>query len=464
MEKSGDATDFTVECVATQGISVQPGDELEVSAWVRAEGFQGFVSLRAEWLARAQGEAVLARETGPLREGKSSWERIEHRFAVPQGATAFRLGLAAIGREGRVLWDGARVVSRKGGEPRPLLPVGSFRVRMVSSGTFALFDARGAVAREVGLSLISLRDGESFQDAGRGGETLVLNGRIVNPADLGETEFLQEIAAQEDAVRLRYSLSAGNLASLDRVVCRMALPRGTEVRGIPGGAEGITVQLRWSLGSSEFILDHDRPVRVRVREATGATVLEQEFPDAEGDRREFGCLIRLASGGDSMDPREAARRAIERGNPGEALRTLRRAIGATRDPREAEEIRNQVEKLERDQANEWDAARSAAFQARMSLGAPDVEGARGEVSRFQRRWSGGDFDDAASSLQDLLARLLQEAAGEEREDRAGALVEQARGYAAMEWAAVAEMIEQTVRRRFGETRAAERIPEPDEGE
>ena len=105
IEKSGEPSDLVVDCINAETVDHEGIDFVEVTAWVRAEGFIGWTAFRFD-------SPYLGMHSEPFEVGPE-WKRMKARYEVGDIPGSSRVGVTAIGRQGRIYVDDVRVVTGK---------------------------------------------------------------------------------------------------------------------------------------------------------------------------------------------------------------------------------------------------------------------------------------------------------------------------------------------------------------
>lgn len=431
LEKKSAGGDLVAECEFDEDFALGKNVSLEASAYARFEGFNGWAALKIEWLRSARG-AVVAEQFSPLVGRASDWTPVQGTFAPPAGAGAFRVVLAAVGRNGRVLFDDVSVRPRAGGAGEEHA-LGPHRLAATREGVLRLEVARRFVAN-IQIRLENDKEGILGQALAREAlppekpDRLVWKGKLLNPVDFRDVDFEQHVHHAGGETAIVYSFSPGALKQIDRVTLVCTLPRVERVQGLPEKAEQTTTRVSFDTDEAEVVLEYLDPGRVRTERVRGGLRVLQSFPvDPQASEARFGVRIREAGRGTGkLDPLEEARRKRLEKRFGEALEILRVQAGKIKEAAKREPVEADIRQLQEIERREWEDVKARAFQAWYTRRPDLVTAALDAVELYQQRWPGAEYAAKAAPLREE-TRKLQGADAEA--DRPRLVLERARKFA-----------------------------------
>jgi hypothetical protein len=408
---------------------------------------------------RSRKGPVLAEETSEPVLRCSDWTALSAQFVPPAGASAFRVGVTAVGRGGRILVDDISVRAGPGSGPEKEHRIGTFVVRPTRQGLLQI-GLRGQHALlNVGCRLETEKDGALGQSVAQAVSVtaqenlLVFTGKLASPADGREIEFEQQVAFEDGGATVVYRFQGEALAQVERLGIAATLPKGAA----PPDADTLAqprsrVTIRCDEG--EVALEYLDPARLAPRHSEGRLILVQTWPvEMREGEAVVGIRVRDASGGSGpADPVQAAAAARKAGRLGEALSILRGYLGRVKEQAIRDRVEAEVKALEESERRDWTDLQATVFQATLVRRPEALARASQALELYGRQWSGEPYDTKAEPLRAELAAVP--AGAQEEGARALQLLERARVLEKSGKPLQAEALARTVVARYPSTEAA----------
>jgi hypothetical protein len=467
LDKSGGPADLLVECGFADDIPLVKGSSVVVRGFSRFDGFGGTVSFKIDWLRATGGPGVGEEFSPPLSKG-SSWTEMQHTFEPPAGASAFRVGLAALGHAGRVYFDDVVVRTVAGAGPGREHPLGPHRVAATKEGglQIGLKSPRSILALHALLE--SDKEGGLPQSVAREvaltveGESLTFKGRMFSPAGLRDVEFVEQVSHKEGETAVVYSFKGADLRQLDRVSVPFSVQRTDLVHGIPEAADQSTGRIAFAYGDQDLVVEFRPLARVRRESARGWLRVSPSFAvDPTGGDATIELRIREAPpGSQSGDPLKVAQRLRAERKYGEALKLLKDSMPKLREPVRRDEADSGIRTLEDLEKREWNDVQARVFQAWLTRRADQVGRAFQAIELYQRQWTGvAEFVGKGDDLADKFRKEVSDGAGDAEVERPRRVLERAKQYADGGRRALAQKMLQSLVARYPKSDAAPQAQE-----
>lgn len=459
LDKSSAPGDHTVALLYDEVFALGGATQVEGSLQAKLDGFSGRVGLRVDWLRSVKGPVLAEEVSDPLARG-GEWSALSASFAAPEGATAFRFGVSAAGRGGRILIDDVKLRKGAGGTPEKPLKLGPHVARATRQGVLQL-QLRGQHALlNIQARLDSEKDGSVAQALAQQtsltaqDNLLVVAGRLASPAGGADLEFEQQAAFNEGGSVLRWSFSGEALRQVERVSVAVTLPKGAtapDADTIAQARERITVRCE----EGDVVFEYFEPAKLSVRTVDGRLRLVQSWAaEPQNDEVAVGFRVRDASGGiGNLDPVQAAAKLSKEGKSGEAQSVLRNYLPKIKEQALKDKVEQELRGLEEAEKRDWTELQASVFQATLLRRAEPVERARQAMAAYVRRWSGEPYDSKAAGLRSELGSVVT--GSEADAERAAKLLERAKALGASGKRLSAELLGRTLISRYPTTEAAE---------
>lgn len=458
IDKSGAASDRLLICSYAQDFALGKNGTVEAGAWVRFESFSGWAALKIDWLREPRGP-VVAEEIADAASKGSDWTELRAAFAPPAGAGAFRLGLALLGRGGRVLVDDVSLKALPGGAPAREHRVGSHVVKPTGQGVLQVVLPRLAFY-DLQAQLESDKDGvvrqsTAFQVSLTPQENLLdFKGKLLSPIDFREIDFEQKVSLGGGGTTIEYRFKGEALRQIDRFSLVMTLPRGS---GAPDPDAAVQPRSRAGFRTADggFVLEYSDPVKIASRgNVDGRHRIVQSFSvDAQQEDVVFGLRIREENVGGETDPQKGAQIALRERRFGEALSLLRGLLPGVKDPALRDKVEKEIRGVEETEVREWTETQSAGFRAELLRRPEALARAREQVETYLREWAGLPASESkAAALRAELSKIAP--ASDVEGDRPRRLLERAKGYAEAGKRALAGALLESLIGRYPESEAA----------
>ncbi len=392
-------------------------DGYRFSAWVKWGTFTGRVALKVSWV---RNDGVLFETCSEPVEKSSEWVELSDTFSRPSGAQAFRVGVTAIGRGGRLYIDDLRLVA--GGEGTSAKPVsvnGTWDIQISDRGAISI--SRGkSLLHNVHLRLENEREGYSSQeflpaefnkDAG----SVRISGEILHPITFESVPYKVHLQTNSGQLWVVYEFQHDDLRQVDRIVLLSSFPRGVT----PSSSSGSSRFFEFSVRNNQFALRYPDQIQ-KIHRMEGG--IRQEFSVTRGEKGSTKVGFALLPIGKEDHLKAALKK--ERDYPGEALEILR---GAERrmalSQQDADRVSKKVSQLLKREAREWEKVQSATYSAESLALSELVKDAELKLTAYRRRWGVGEFEVKSSQMETLLSSIKVE-----DQDGASRGLSQARSY------------------------------------
>lgn len=458
LDKSAAPGDRLLVCAYGQDFALGKNASVEAEARVRFESFVGWAALKIDWLREPRGP-VVAEEFADAATQCSDWTPLTTSFTPPAGAGAFRLGLAFLGRGGRIFVDDVALRTSSGGGPGREHKMGAHVVKPTGQGVLqismprlAFFDLQaqletdkdGAV-RQASAFQVSLTPQENLLD---------FKGKLLSPVDFREIEYEQKVSLENGGTTIAYRFKGEALRQIDRFSVAMTLPRGTGAPD-PEAATQPRSRMGFRTADAGFVLEYSVPARVASRGSVdGRHRIVQTFPiDAQDEEVIFGLRVREEGAGGEADPQKAAQIALRSRRFGEALSLLRGFAPGVKEPALRDKLEKEIRSIEETEVREWTEVQASAFRAGLLRRPEILARAKDHVDAYLREWAGnGPSESKASALRAEVAKIAP--AGDAESDRPRRLLERATAYARSGRKALSRALLDTLVGRYPESEAA----------
>ncbi|HEX7900635.1 MAG TPA: FHA domain-containing protein [Planctomycetota bacterium] len=458
VEKASTAGDRLLVCAYAQDFPLGKNGAVNAEAQVRFETFTGWAALKIDWLREVRGP-VVAEEFADAATKCSEWTALTASFTPPAGAGAFRLGLAFLGRGGRILVDDVSLRATAGGGPGREHKVGAHVVRPTGQGVLRItmprldfFDLQaqletdkdGAV-RQAAAQQVSLTPQEN---------TLDFKGKLLSPIDFREIEYDQKVSLEGGGTTIAFRFKGEALRQIDRFSIVMTLPRGT---GTPDPEAAVHPRSRMGFRTADggFVLEYSVPALVASRgNVDGRHRIVQTFPiDAQEEEIIFGLRIREESAGGEADPQKAAQKALRERRFGEALSLLREFLRGVKEPGLRDKVEKEIRSIEDAEIREWTDVQASAFRAGLLRRPEIISRARDHVDAYLREWAGiAPSETKGSALRGEVAKIAPSTDAEG--SRPARMLERGKAYAQAGKKALAAAVLETLVGSYPESDAA----------
>jgi hypothetical protein len=434
VDKNSAAADRLLTCAYGQDFPLGKNAAVEAAAQVRFETFTGWAALKIDWLREPRGP-VVAEEFADLATKCADWTPLTATFTPPAGAGAFRIGLAFLGRAGRILVDDVSLRASAGGGPGREHKVGAHVVRPTGQGVLqismprmAFFDLQAQLetdkdgtVRQASALQVSLTPQENALD---------FKGKLLSPVDFREIEFDQKVTLEGGGTTIAYRFKGEALRQIDRFSIAMTLPRGTGAVD-PEAASQPRSRMGFRTADGGFVLEYSDPALVASRGSfDGRHRVVQTFPiDAQQEEVVFGLRIREESTGGETDPQKAAQKAQRERRFGEAQALLRGFLQGVKEPVLRDKIEKEIRSIEELEIREWTDVQASAFRAGLLRRPEIISRAREHVDAYLREWAGQPAcESKGSALRGEVAKVAP--ASDAESSRPRRILERAKAYAA----------------------------------
>ena len=463
LDKSRKADDFEAVLGYQTDLPMGRGGQVSAEVSTRFEGFTGWAGLRIEWLQRARG-AVIAEEYSDLVGDAAAWSTIRATFAPPPGAGAFRVGLAAVGPGGRVLFDNIRVTLEGGAGSGRTRAVGNHRVSSTRQGILQIVMSGRRTLLNAHVRLESEADGvvsqafaaeveKSFKE-----DEITFTGRLMDPADPGaEIAFVERVQKADDGSSVVWTFPGDGLRAIDRVTLVVTLPPVDSIFDLPEPGQG-TTEIICASGDGDFMIDYTGEVFLRTEKIGGRTRLTQTFPVSGGQDLEFGFRVRPTTNR-KEPPATRAKKLVRDQNYARALEAYRQAQEQAKTARERTEFGREIRQLEDGEGRDWMKAVSAHIIWALSGSAEEETRARRAMDGYLKYWGDGKaFREKADRLVERTAEERAAAPSAEVERPRRVLV-RAKAAAAAGQPAMAQVMLDALLKRWPESDAVKEAEE-----
>ncbi len=420
VEKSASGGDLVLECAYAEEMALGRAAGVEVEAWARYDGFDGWAAVKVDWL-KVVGGPVLAEEvSGPAARG-AGWIPVRASFWPPAGAGAFRIALAAAGRGGRLAFDDVFARPAAGGAPaRSEYKIGPHKVAVARNGTLQVETRGRRSIANLHVKIESSREGVSAQSCARDvsvtaeADRLVVRGKMVSPADLGPLDFEERVEHKGEGTEVWFGFPGAGLRRMDRVSLVFTLPKVDRVQGVPDAADRTTERISFASEEGDVVVQYSEPARIRVDQVRGGLRVVQFFQIDPGETdAEFGLRV-YESASEVEDALIKVARERSKGRMGAALAILREEIKKVKDPSLYERFEHDMRELDEIEGREWAEVQAACFEACLSRLDDRAAAALSALEKYQQRWAGvAAFASKSESLRERTREVLSAAAAEE---------------------------------------------------
>lgn len=457
LEKSGQ--DLVVEAVYGEDFVLGNTSLVEAEVHARFENFSGWAAFKIDWLREPKGP-VVAEEYSDLVSKAAQWTPIRCAFTPPSGVRAFRVGLAAIGRTGRIFFDDVSVKRRSGPGAAAEHKLGIHVVRSTRHGVLqVVFKGRQALSN-VGLRLESEKEGAIPQASALQvsvtpqQDLLIFTGRMLNPVDFREIEFEEQVAHADGATVVVWRFKGVELRQVDRVSVQLGLPQVDSVQGLPESPDQPVLRLVCQAGEGDFVIEANELVRVREQQVQGRRKLTLTYAvDSQQEELVFGFSVRTAAAGGPLDPEKEGGEDEKAGRSGKALSLYRDFLPKVKDAAQHERVELRIRALEEAEKRELEDVQSLAFQADLSGRADPLRRAQEALDAYLLRWKGANVEGKTMRVREVLKRQGEISQASEAE-RPRKILEQAKKLLESGKRSVAEAMLRTLLSKYPSSEAA----------
>jgi hypothetical protein len=460
LDKSSSPGDHSVSAVYDEVFPLSGAGTVDASLQTRFDGFGGRLVLRVEWLRSLKGP-VLAEEGSDPVSKIGDWTALSASFVPPSGAAAFRVGVTASGRGGRILIDDVSVRKGPGGPPEKEHRIGTHFVRPTKQGVLQV-GLRGQYGLlNVMCRLESEKDGAVAQTGAYQvtptvqENLLVFGGKLASAADGRDIEFEEQVGSEDGGTTVRWSFRGEPLLQVERYSVGFTLPKGAaapDAETLAQPRERATIRC----DEGEVALRFLNPARLSVRPIADGRLRLYASWTSEGEKDEVVVAFNVrdaSAGAGSGDPMESAGRLIREGKPGEAQSILKGYLQKVKEQALRDKVEQQLKSLEESERREWAEVQASVFQASMFRRSESVDRARAALAGYARQWTGEPYDSKLAGLRTELGGVVT---GSEAEaERASKILDRAKGLGQAGKRLQAELLARTVVVRYPATEAAE---------